>query len=555
MTIRVLSDQTINQIAAGEVVENPASVVKELVENALDAGATEIVIDIKGGGLQLIRVADNGTGMQRDDALLSLERHATSKIRTADDLEKLGTMGFRGEALASIAAISKLTLVTAREQGWKVEVEGGKILSVLPAARLQGTTVEVRSLFYNVPARKKFQKSAPLCAAEITRVATQLSLAYPEVGFVLSETFVAPAAAHLGERVVQVLGEEFYAGLLPVEQEGLSGFVGSPQKTRPNRTGQYLLINKRPVRAPCISYAVGDGFGTRLGAHRHPVFILHLTLCPSLIDVNVHPQKTEVRFREERSMKEQVQAAISKSLQRAEAGIEIPSMPIMFTSQARSLAEEAPFHAMQLMEPALRFSEEREPAPEIELPFERAEYRPLGVFSTYLLLDKEGRLILVDLPAARARVAFDKLLKGGDLPGAKQGLILPIVLSLAPAEADILEAEREAIEKMGFDIRSIGRCRFIVEAIPLFLERDDVEKALLQVVDGSEPIARAIARFARAGKKQFVLQEAVLLYEELMKSSAPYHCPEGKPTLITLSPHEIEQLFSAPQKAAKTIAR
>jgi DNA mismatch repair protein MutL len=533
MTIRILSDHTINQIAAGEVIENPASVVKELIENALDAGATEIGIEVKGGGLQLIRVADNGSGMRRDDALLCLERHATSKIREVHDLESLGTMGFRGEALASIAAVSKLTLITAVEEGTQVEVEGGKILSVSPAARLKGTTVEVRSLFYNVPARKKFQKSAQVSSAEITRIVTVLSLAHPEVGFSLSETFHAPAAADLGQRVVQVLGEEFYAGLLRVEQGGLTGFVGSPSVTRPNRTGQYFFINRRSVSAPAASYAVRDGFGTRLGANRHPVFILQLELCPSLVDVNVHPQKREVRFREERAVKEQIQEAISKSLQRAEGVTFVPVAPFVFTPREDFTS-------------ALRFCEDVEPV--MELPLERDPVRFLGVFSTYLLLEKEGQLLLVDLPAARSRVAFEELVV---VSSAKQGLMIPITLALSPAEAAVLEARLDEVEKLGFEIRSVGPGRFLVEAIPPLLEMDEVEKAFLLFLEGEHPFPLTLARFARESKKQFTLQEAIVLYGELMKTTGPYYCPEGRPTLKTLSPHEIENLFSAPQKAAR----
>ena len=285
--IRFLSELTINQIAAGEVIENPASVVKELIENAIDAGATHIKVDILAGGFQAIKVSDDGLGMSPEDAPLCLERHATSKIISSDDLFALTTMGFRGEALASIAAISKIRLLTAQEgkEAVDLEIEGGKILHTIPGARSRGTTMEVRSLFYNVPARKKFQKSPAASSAEITKVVTQLSLAHPDIGFELiqqgSSHFSLPVALRqdflplLKQRMEGVLSAEFIPSCrdLAFSESGYAGqgWIAEPHFSRHNRSGQFLFVNRRPVFCPAINYAIRDAYGTRLSTERHPV--------------------------------------------------------------------------------------------------------------------------------------------------------------------------------------------------------------------------------------------------------------------------------------------
>src|ERR1700733_11151590 len=314
--IGVLDEHTINQIAAGEVIENSASVVKELLENAIDAGSTEISVEIKAGGRQLIRVTDDGCGMCRDDAILCLERHATSKIRNLEDVYSIGTMGFRGEAIPSIASISKMTILTCEEEGKEgtlVMVDGGKIINCVSAARSRGTTIEIKSLFFNVPVRKKFQRSPTYDGIEILKVVSIQALAHPEIKFQLihnqnhelslmsqtNEDFLS----QLGGRVSSVVGSEFKAGLKTAsfdkEKYHVQGFLGLPTYTRHNRTGQYLFINRRAVFSPFISYAVREGYGTSLATNRHPVYVLHLTLPGYLIDVNVHPQKREVRLHQE----------------------------------------------------------------------------------------------------------------------------------------------------------------------------------------------------------------------------------------------------------------
>lgn len=344
--IRVLSDHTINKIAAGEVIENPASVVKELVENSLDAGSTDICIEIQGGGRQMIRISDNGCGMNSDDALLCLERHATSKLREVEEIHSLSTMGFRGEAIPSIASISKFNLLTcpAKEGdtepvGSMVIVDGGKMVSCSPAARSQGTTIEVKSLFFNVPVRKKFLKSPSIDASEILKTVSLIALGHPSIKFQLiidgKNTLIAHSSkdpafgTQLQERIESVLGTDFTRNATYIEEtkDGISlkGVIGQPGYTRHNRTGQYLFINKRGVVSPLVAYAVKDGFGSSIPSGRFPVFVLHLEVSGDLVDVNVHPQKREVRLRQEQTIKELIIKAVRNGIGQGSSAYEFTS--------------------------------------------------------------------------------------------------------------------------------------------------------------------------------------------------------------------------------------
>lgn len=375
--IRVLTDHTINKIAAGEVIENPSSVVKELVENALDAGATQICVEIQAGGRQLIRISDNGIGMSPDDALLCLERHATSKISEVEDIQEIATMGFRGEAIPSIASISKFTILTcprkeaifviseetaerkesSNEMGTLVMVDGGKILSTAPAARSPGTTIEVKSLFFNVPVRRKFQKSPAYDAQEILKVMSTLALGYPSIQFELISDHRAllktPAIQSnqsfhevLKRRIEAILGKEYASQLSPLDFSmtpfEVKGFVGQPAHHKSNRTGQYLFINQRAVYSSLVSTAVREGFGTMLPTNRYPVFVLHLKLPGSLVDVNVHPQKKEVRIRQEQVLKESLMQAVQSSLRRQIAAPELSIVPSPFSQTYASLLVPTP---------------------------------------------------------------------------------------------------------------------------------------------------------------------------------------------------------------------
>lgn len=556
--IELLSDEAIDQIAAGEVIENPASVVKELVENAVDAGARKIVIAILGGGLQSIQVSDDGCGMSEEDAVRCFLRFATSKIRKVDDLLSLSTMGFRGEALAAIAAISKVVLRTAARdgEGCTVEVEGGKVGHVGKCAHTRGTTFEVRSLFYNVPARKKFQKSPSVCAAEITRIVSLLALAHPDVAFELFQqersALTAPQAPDLFNRVQDVLGEGFLRESLPlniVEKDfKLTGVIGSASESRINRSGQYLFINKRPVHCLPISYAVKDGYGTRIEELRHPLFVLHLNIESNALDVNVHPQKKEVRIRDEKSVREKVKQAIFETL---EGSKKQASLTPFFFSDLPPVKERDLF--FKFAEKTLEKELEMQAAPSPPL-------RALGVVGQFLLVDAlslpEGReegVVFVDLEAARTRVLYHFL----QTPQGQesQGLIFPVTVTLSAHEGERLEAHMEEIAKVGIVLRSIGKGSFLIDALPPFLPAERACELLSLIVEEfsikeilDEERARSLARLAARAlhrdKKGLSQDEALALFEELLQTPSCQTSPDGKPTFILVTHHEIAKFLS-----------
>ncbi|NGX51500.1 MAG: DNA mismatch repair protein MutL [Chlamydiae bacterium] len=560
MSIRILSEETINKIAAGEVVEDPASVVKELVENAIDAEASSITIEIKAGGFSLIRISDDGCGMGQDDLLLSLERHATSKLRSAEELNSVYSMGFRGEALASIAAISRLRLLTCQKGarvGAQLSSDGGKLGRLEDASRDSGTTVEVRSLFYNVPARKKFQKSAAASQAKILKVLTKLALAKPQISIKLLADEKALLATHVGtleQTCREVLGERFLKGSSPVEHEEncchIRGHLGAPLDARKNRLGQYLFVNGRGVICPEICRGVYDGYGTRLGSQEHPTFLLHMTLPPEWIDVNVHPQKREIRLREVRVIQEAVRRAVLQALQGKQ-------------EEKKPLPPLHPFNYEAL--PPLRFQESREErVPTFNLEESLVELPVVGQFSSFLLLD--GRmvdlqlphapppydgLILVDLNAAHARILYERFLSSGVAP--LQVLMIPLTLDFAPHECEKLSLHLKEIETMGVEMRPFGESCLIVDALTPEIDESSVKSlihALLEEFDQNasekelqKKLALTVSRYASSQKKGWTILEARHLVKKLLKTDSPFLSPKGKPTMVHLSHEKISGNF------------
>ena len=523
--IHPLSEETINRIAAGEVIENPASVIKELIENAIDAGSTHISVETKGGGFGLIRVVDDGSGMSAEDALLSFQRHATSKILSAEDLFSLTTMGFRGEALASIASIAEVTMITAEENiGTKIEVMGGLVQRAQPFPRQRGTTVEVRSLFYNVPARKKFQKSAAASNTEIYKLLITLSLAYPSVGFQLEAeervVFSAPVVdgsflEQLEQRIVASLGEGVASRARMVQREGMRGFLCSPLHSRPQRTGQYLFINQRAVASPLFSYAVRAGYGTRLDEDRHPLFVLHMEMRPDEIDVNVHPQKKEIRFREEKELREGVRRAVMESLD------PLPSVgPMVFA--------EAPFNPGNF---PMSFREERAPRdPEL---FD--EWHAVGVWKQFFFVEgKEDELYIVDLLAAQEKIAYRQL-TAAEKDAPSQGLLLSERIEMTAEETKSIELILDDLKRMGFSLQLIGRTTFLVDAAPPFISFERIGEVLRDVAGGGS-LPQKIARFARR-KKQFMVQEALALWKEIADD------PHDSTVVVRKAAGEVAQFF------------
>lgn len=559
--IKTLDEQTINQIAAGEVIESPSSVVKELVENAVDAGASQVKVEVFSGGFQSITVSDDGLGMSKEDALLCFVRHATSKIQKVGDLSYLSTMGFRGEALSSIAAISKITLTTSRhKEGIRLEIEAGKILSVEPVARTQGSSIEVRSLFYNVPARKKFQKSAPASSAEITRLMTFLSLAYPELGISLwhqgKNVFDFCAAENIQEeiflRAKTLLSPNFIEDVHVVEQKEekceVRGFVSSPVKARSNRSGQYLFVNRRVVHCPVLSYAVRDAFSTRIERDRHPLFVLHCSIPSHLVDVNVHPQKKEIRLKEERTTKDIVQCAVEKALERRNQPI-VSAPAISYGNASGPLWTHEPV-VHTFSDFPLNYQQ--------ELAIEHT-LKPVGVLFHYLFLHAHSSLLKivdakedvamigVDLYAAESKIIFSKVMKDQEAKGS-QALLLPITLTFSRAESEALLDILDELHQIGLGITAIGESAFLVETIPECIKETEIKDLILQCLQGNKRLdkrrcAAILSSQICKSTKFFSVERALFLVEELLRVPDPLFCPLGKRIISCITKDDVDGWF------------
>ncbi|HEX2578960.1 MAG TPA: DNA mismatch repair endonuclease MutL [Rhabdochlamydiaceae bacterium] len=534
--IRVLTEATINKIAAGEVIENPASVVKELVENAMDAGADSISIEIKGGGFQLIKITDNGSGMSADDALLCFERHATSKIVSIEDLAALTSMGFRGEALASIASIARVDLITALQKGaaTHVENEGGKIRSSSTASRKPGTTIEVRSLFYNVPARKKFQKQPSSAAVEIHKLVLSLALAHPEIGFELisNDQSVLKVAAESGEeKLLHRIEGLFQTSFLTKNHKisgsergyALEGVIGTAADHRINRTGQYLFVNRRPIFSHQVSRAIKEGYGQRLNEDRYPIFVIHLTVPPDLIDVNVHPQKREVRFQEGEFIRQFVKVHVQQAFGRADplaetALFQQPATELSHQLQGQIQEQNLLGTLPKAWDAPLTF---REQAP--QEPILTSQEQVIGLFGHYLLLDGstveefEPGIVWVDLKKVEQLLIQDSLNQPESLA---QGLLIPLAMELSSAQAHAFPLKKEELSRCGFAMDWSGKQSLLIEAIPPFLDETDAVEAirlLLESEDDFPKLSDKIARFAVRRKKSFMLQEALALWRKFKR--------------------------------------
>lgn len=531
-TIRLLDDATINQIAAGEVIENPASVVKELVENSLDSGASEICLETKAGGRGLIKVADDGSGMSGDALLLAVERHATSKLADVVDLESLNTLGFRGEALPSIASVSKFSIHSSPmgEKGALLEIEGGKIGQLQPLPRRRGTTVEVRSLFFNVPVRKKFQKSLGWDAAEIHKVLTKFALGFPAIGFswINDERLQLNClrSEDYNQRIASLLGDEWMGGSLPVEHHcgeiSLCGRISRPSLHRPNRSGQYLFINQRAVISPWVAQQVLESYGTRLNTHRYPLFVLYLTLPPSWVDVNVHPQKREVRLREEQRLAPEILHAITKAL-------ETPPK----TQQALPVLHEVP-----------SFQEEASsylPTPAAELfLFKESTFSIVGKVKHYFFVEEAQGIRIVDGLRAMERIVFEQL----HVEKGKQEvqiLLLPIQLKMKGKDFTLLSTHCEALNEMGVSIRHFGGDTFLIDAIPAVLEPEEIPE-WIQVYLEEGRIPHQIGRCLRRGSLS--LGAGAGLVKKLFQCQNPEYTPSGKLIHYLLDPAQLEKVFA-----------
>jgi len=579
--IRLLSDTLASQVAAGEVIERPASVVKELVENSIDAEARSIEVMIRRGGISLIRVTDDGVGMDRDDALLCLERHATSKIRTAADLATVATLGFRGEALPSIASVSRFRLTTREKEevaGTEVLVAGGKIETVCDGGEAPGTQIEVRSLFYNLPARRKFLRAENTETRNIEHQLNLQAISHPEIAFsfVRDErlVFQLPATKNLRERIRDLLGNELLARLLEVEPAPrgrlrVSGFIGQAGVSRASRAQQFVFVNGRAIESPVIGAALKEGYHTALMKGQFPVTFLFVELDPAEVDVNVHPAKREVRFRDPAGVREAVVAAIRRSLEgdrkswqeqfRAPASTETPfvrraeSIIPRFVSPADEMQSR---FAVEAEKPAIS---SRSALPNDQRRNASSQFQILGVLNKlYVLMENAEGLVLVDQHAAHERILFEELRRRMEEKGVpSQRLLLPQVIELAPRDAEWIERNLATLQKMGLGVEEFGRHSFKLESLPPFLSGADPARLLQDVIDslksasnsssplrlGEDMIAKTVCRHAVKANDFLREPEVEKLIRDLLACELPYCCPHGRPTMIQISLGELEKKF------------
>jgi len=555
--IRILPEHIVNKIAAGEVVERPASVVKELVENSLDAGASSVDVLVRRGGRELVQVADDGEGMSREDALLALSRHATSKISSERDLETISTLGFRGEALPSIAAVSRLTLSTKREgdiAGTEVSVEGGVLRDVREVGRDVGTTVEVRDLFFNTPARRKFLRSTETELRHITQVVTELALAHPDVAFSLfhgsRRLMVLPKRDGLLARMEDVFGRERMVKVISVSFRAkgikVEGAVGLPELARRSGVHQFFLVNSRPIVHRNLSHAVYLGYGELLPRETSPFFVLSLRIDPKAVDVNVHPTKREVRFSDERAVFNAVVQAVKSALQN-EAVVPPLKYPEV-SSRAEGVREAVEKYITRAQQISLSLEV---PRPE--------EHRPVPLWQAhnrYIFAQVKNGIIIVDQHAAHERVLYEEALR--NLSGGKprsQQLLFSAVLTLSPVEIRFLEESGPLLEALGFAVRVLGRDVVAVDAVPAGLGSRWQDGALFseligELAEGStgaglkEKLATVYSCHAaiRAGEPLSPRQMQQLI-DQLFATEQPFVCPHGRPTLIRVPLEDLDRQF------------
>jgi len=567
--IRLLSEHVANQIAAGEVVERPASVVKELVENALDAEAKQITVTVKDGGRSAIVVTDDGYGMSRDDALLALERHATSKINKAEDLAGIQTLGFRGEAVPSIAAVSRFTLATRERgtlSGTRIEINAGKIQSVKDTGTAEGTTVEVRNLFFNLPARRKFLRTPPTETAHVEHIVTLCALAHPAVAFRLTlddrEVFHLAPSRELLPRLRELYGKQLAEQLVPVrlEQEGIRvhGFVGKPGVSRGDRSQQHLFVNGRPVESRGLSYALREGYHTALMRGQFPVTFLFVEVEPATVDVNIHPTKREVRFRDEYAVRQVVIDAVRAAIE--PQGVTPKALPVAFTGRDESPARPLPVFSLPADGPAGRpYQQPTMDLPGAEVETTEGKWRILGAIGElYVIVESPEGLVLLDQHAAHERVLFEKMLKDLTSDAApSQKLLLPQTLELEARDAEFLRSNLKTFQKLGVGLSEFGDKTFLVDALPPYFPVADIGQLFRDIVDEirqtgeqvharrltEDKIATTVCRHAVKAHDPLRGVELRGLLEQLHRCDLPYTCPHGRPTMIQLSYAELEKKF------------
>ena len=607
--IKKLSKDTIDKIAAGEVVERPMSVVKELVENAIDAGADSITVEIRNGGIDLIRITDNGCGIPAGEVRTAFEAHATSKITDADDLNSISSLGFRGEALSSISAVTRCEIITKPQDAVtavRFVTNGGAEESFSEIGAPDGTTIITRDLFFNVPVRRKFLKSGMTEAAHIAELMEKLALSHPEIAFRLIQNgqlkLQTPGNGNLKDVIFRVYGRDITNALIPVSYDRgkvkVTGYIGRPELSRPNRNFENYFINGRTIRSAVISNAIEDAYGNRMMQHQFPVALLLLETDPSDMDVNVHPTKMEVRFARPSSFYDEIHTAVREAL---EANASVPrAMPETGRAEIRpaftaAVPKSESFAPAQKEEPVLRPAEpfERKRLTEEKLPAKSAPptendgirladlrvakpvqetlfpenpaagtipaYRLIGqVFQTYWMIETGNRLLLMDQHAAHEKVNYERLLKQYKEGSVTSQLLNPpVILTLTKTEWQAVEENLEDFVRAGYEIEPFGGNEYAVRSLPAALPSLPGAELLSEMIAGYtrdsevskdpllvlEKTASMACKASVKGGQRISFHEADLLVQALLQCENPYCCPHGRPTVIEFTQNDLEKKF------------
>lgn len=593
-TIKPLPELLINQIAAGEVIERPASALKEILENSIDAGARKVTVQLQQGGVKQIRVTDDGSGIAKDELSLALTRHSTSKISTLDDLQRINSLGFRGEALASIAAVSRLTLSSreaAQEHAWQIQVDGATMSQPMPAALGEGTSLDVHDLYFNIPARRKFLKSEATEFAHCDEVFKRIALSQPDIELQLQHNGKVRRhlrATGLEQRITAIMGEEFAQAAIRIDEHStglaLQGMVALPAYARSTRDAQYFFVNSRFVSDKLIAHALREAYRDVLHLDRYPVFVLFLQIDPEAVDVNVHPTKTEVRFREPRALHHFIFHAVDKALaspnreskpdEPAQSVRSYPNFP-QFNKTAQRAAQPDSFYRTLFGSQAGLSPVAAVPmvADARAVPFENAAYpvqvdseqdtHPLGfalgqLHGVYILAQNTRGLVVVDMHAAHERIMYEQLKQALDIQHlAQQTLLIPVTFQANELEVAVVEENQEALQQLGFEMAVLSPNALVARAVPAVLQDADIAqlaRAILQEIreygasqvltaKRNETLATMACHGAVRANRQLTLGEMNALLRKMEVTERSEQCNHGRPTWFETSLMELDKLF------------
>ncbi len=593
-TIKPLPELLINQIAAGEVIERPASALKEILENSIDAGARKVTVQLQQGGVKQIRVTDDGSGIAKDELSLALTRHSTSKISTLNDLQRINSLGFRGEALASIAAVSRLTLSSreaAQEHAWQIQVDGATMSQPMPAALGEGTSLDVHDLYFNIPARRKFLKSEATEFAHCDEVFKRIALSQPDIELQLQHNGKVRRhlrATGLEQRITAIMGEEFAQAAIRIDEHStglaLQGMVALPAYARSTRDAQYFFVNSRFVSDKLIAHALREAYRDVLHLDRYPVFVLFLQIDPEAVDVNVHPTKTEVRFREPRALHHFIFHAVDKALaspnreskpdEPAQSVRSYPNFP-QFNKTAQRAAQPDSFYRTLFGSQAGLSPVAAVPmvADARAVPFENAAHpvqvdseqdtHPLGfalgqLHGVYILAQNTRGLVVVDMHAAHERIMYEQLKQALDIQHlAQQTLLIPVTFQANELEVAVVEENQEALQQLGFEMAVLSPNALVVRAVPAVLQDADIAqlaRAILQEIreygasqvltaKRNETLATMACHGAVRANRQLTLGEMNALLRKMEVTERSEQCNHGRPTWFETSLMELDKLF------------